>query len=86
MKPRSKRNRKRPRSELHAIEEPSYQTNVRRLEIDGKPITSSTGWLRTVEPYPYTFSTFAKARWLGRTVLDVYHTEFGSYPKVRFLL
>eukprot|EP00804_Cyclotella_cryptica_P028708 CCRYP_008221-RA/>CCRYP_008221-RA protein AED:0.02 eAED:0.02 QI:884/1/1/1/1/1/2/198/680 len=37
--------------------------------------------VRIVRPYPYTFATFAKARWIGRTVLDVYHTEFGSYPK-----
>jgi hypothetical protein len=82
MKPKSKRNRKRARSQLHDIEEQEYQTSVRRLEIDGHPVTSSVEWLRTVEPYPYTFSTFAKARWIGRTVFDVYHTEFGSYPKV----
>jgi hypothetical protein len=82
MKPKSKRNRKRARSELHSIENQTYQTHVRPLELDGITVKSSTGWLRTVEPYPYSFSTFAKARWLGRTVLDVYHTEFGSYPKV----
>ena len=83
MKPRSKRNRKRARSELHAIEEQNYQINVKRLEIDGKPVGDT--WLRTVEPYPHSFSTFAKARWVGRTILDVYSTEFGSYPKVRRL-
>jgi hypothetical protein len=33
--------------------------------------------IRIVYPYPYTFATFAKARWIGRTVLDVYNTEFG---------
>jgi hypothetical protein len=83
MKPRSQRNRKRPHSQAHSIENQSYETKVSRLELDGKAIHTSTGWLRTVEPYPYTFSTFAKLRWLGRTVLDVYCTEFGSYPKVR---
>jgi 23S rRNA-/tRNA-specific pseudouridylate synthase len=81
MKPRSKRNRKQPRSKAHALEDVSYETHVHRLAIDGKPVNDSTvKWLRTVEPYPYSFSTFAKARWLGRTVLDVYATEFGSYP------
>ena len=35
---------------------------------------------RVVHPYPYTFSTFAKKRWCNRKVLDVYCTEFGSYP------
>jgi hypothetical protein len=83
MKPRSQRNRKRARSQAHSIEDQSYATTVARLELDGEAIHKSTGWLRTVEPYPYTFSTFAKARWLDRTVLDVYCTEFGSYPEVR---
>ncbi|EED90051.1 predicted protein, partial [Thalassiosira pseudonana CCMP1335] len=36
---------------------------------------------RIVHPYPFTFATFAKARWVGRTVVDVYNEEFGSYPK-----
>ena len=37
--------------------------------------------LRIVHPYPYTFATFAKARWLDRPLIDVYVDEFGSYPK-----
>jgi 23S rRNA-/tRNA-specific pseudouridylate synthase len=85
MKPRSKRNRKRPRSERHALEEEiSHTTHILPLELDGNPIHASAPkkmWIRALEPYPYTFSTFAKARWLGRTVLDIYSTEFGSYPK-----
>jgi hypothetical protein len=32
-----------------------------------------------VYPYPYTFAAFAKARWVGRTLLDVYVSEFGEY-------
>ena len=35
--------------------------------------------VRIIHPYPYTFATFAKARWLGRTVADVYHQEFGEW-------
>ncbi|KAL7441854.1 hypothetical protein ACHAXM_008076 [Skeletonema potamos] len=37
--------------------------------------------VRIVHPYAYTFATFAKTRWLGRPLIDVYHDEFGSYPK-----
>ncbi|KAK1742445.1 RNA pseudouridine synthase [Skeletonema marinoi] len=37
--------------------------------------------VRIVHPYPYTFATFAKHRWLGRPLIDVYHDEFGSYPR-----
>lgn len=38
--------------------------------------------VRIVRPYPYRFGTFAKARWIGRTVLDVYHTEFGKCTRL----
>ncbi len=76
---RPKRNRKRPRSELHATNI-NPKTHILPLELDGRRIPGSN-WIRVVEPYPYTFSTFAKARWVGRTVLDVYSTEYGSYPK-----
>lgn len=37
--------------------------------------------VRIVHPYPYTFATFAKSRWLGRPLIDVYNDEFGSYPR-----
>ena len=83
MKPRSKRNRKRPRTERHAVSDELlvHELTVLPLELDGQPIQANTPWIRTVAPYPYTFSTFTKSRWVGRTVLDVYCTEFGSYPK-----
>lgn len=34
--------------------------------------------VRIIHPYPYTFATFAKARWIGRAVVDIYHEEFGA--------
>ena len=37
--------------------------------------------VRIVHPYPYSYHTFAKSRWLGQQLIDVYHDEFGSYPK-----
>lgn len=42
--------------------------------------------IRVVKPYPFTFATFAKGRWLNRPILDVYNEEFGSYPKVGICL
>jgi 23S rRNA-/tRNA-specific pseudouridylate synthase len=84
MKPRSQRNRKRSRFQLghvacHNEEYLVYPTCVRRLELDGHSLGVKR-WLRLIEPYPYTYSTYAKARWEHRTLLDVYTTEFGSYP------
>ena len=89
MKPRSKRNRKRPKSKLNEVEmSQPYHTSIVPLELEGETISTPTGcrWLREVQPYPYTFSTFAKARWIGRTVLDVYHREVitVSLPSERY--
>ena len=69
MKPRSKRNRKRPRSQVHQIDENyQHEIQINRLSIDGKPIINANSnnvekWLRIVKPYPYTFTCYAKARW-----------------------
>mmetsp|Transcript_18368 Transcript_18368/g.26480 ORF Transcript_18368/g.26480 Transcript_18368/m.26480 type:complete len:243 (+) Transcript_18368:2-730(+) len=34
---------------------------------------------RQVSPYVHVFTTFAKQRWLGKGILDVLSSEFGSY-------
>jgi tRNA pseudouridine synthase 9 len=34
------------------------------------------GDLRRVSPYPYTYKTYAKGRWLSRTLFDLFCTEF----------
>jgi hypothetical protein len=89
-KPRSQRNRKRPRSELYSNDNLKIESTIVRLEMNGKPILEAGGseqFIRVIHPYPYTFSTFAKKRWIGRTLLNVYQSEFGSYPEVcRFVI
>jgi 23S rRNA-/tRNA-specific pseudouridylate synthase len=79
MKPRSKRNRKRPRSELHTNDHLVTETTIFQLSIEGNMIPGAP-LIRIVKPYPYTFSSFCKERWVGRTILEVYCKEFGSYP------
>jgi 23S rRNA-/tRNA-specific pseudouridylate synthase len=98
MKPRSKRNRKRPRGGIGILGSPADVDNcasvggahddaAAQVEIDILPLkfpgdkVETNKRIRVVRPYPFTFATFAKERWLGRTVLDIYDTEFGSYPK-----
>ena len=109
MKPRSKRNRKRPRGgvglpfwendtkEQHSIQihlEPlvfpttdlthNNKSNPEAIISSPTPTSTTTSTqhkrLRIIQPYPFTFSTFCKARWIGKSLLDVYATEFGSYP------
>jgi len=36
--------------------------------------------IRSVKPYVYEFITFAKGRWLGRTLINILETEFGGIP------
>ena len=50
MEARSKRIRKRPGSEINGLkEDPVYETTVRRLELDGKPISAPQKWLRVIK-------------------------------------
>lgn len=123
MKPRSKRNRKRPRGGIGCLvgdgesdnkndgsESPLPRVEVVPLSTAFQMISDVAGSsgkeqqtiedakmkhinthhqrqmhdrrrVRIIHPYPYTFATFAKERWLGRSVVDVYHEEFGSYPR-----
>ncbi|KAI8809137.1 pseudouridine synthase [Cladochytrium replicatum] len=37
--------------------------------------------LRKVEPYEFHYSTFAKGRWYGRTLIDVFSKEFQDHPE-----
>lgn len=36
--------------------------------------------LRKVKPYFYTYDTFCKERWLGKTLREIYSKEFRLYP------
>lgn len=38
--------------------------------------------IRKVKPYIQAFETFAKGRWLGRTIYDVLSNEFGGHSPV----
>ena len=91
LKPRSKRNRKRAKgggvtvsntnnNKGESNTEIKVEAEVVPLFFDKKDRMER---LRVVKPYFFTFATFVKARWVGRTVLDVYASEFGSYPKVQ---
>ncbi len=99
LKPRSKRNRKRPRGGVGVLniyneddeegDTCAYEVQIdilpleinQRKETDHQQSTKDKRRIRVVRPYPFTYATFSKARWTNRTLLEVYCTEFGSYPK-----
>ncbi len=73
MKPRSQRNRKRPRGGVGILSGPTFdritdqesslvQIEVRPLKLPGDD-TETDKRIRVVKPYPFTFATFAKARY-----------------------
>ncbi|CAG0894503.1 unnamed protein product [Darwinula stevensoni] len=37
--------------------------------------------LRKVYPYFFTFTSFAKERWMGRTIIDIFESEFRLLPR-----
>ena len=41
--------------------------------------------LRRVYPYFFTFTTFAKGRWVGEKILDVFSREFRAHPPEEYL-
>ena len=42
--------------------------------------TENGKYTRYVKPYFQEFKTFAKGRWIGREVLEVFCREFGAHP------
>ena len=91
-KPRRKQNRKRRKGGgIDCLDVSELDVDILPLVIDsvtGEPVAAAdvssddiVKRIRIVRPYPFTFATFSKKRWLGRTILDVYHQEFGSYPR-----
>lgn len=42
------------------------------------------GGLRKVRPYYFDFQTYCKGRWVGRSLLHVFSTEFRSQPRTYY--
>lgn len=91
-KSQRKQNRKRRKGGgIDCLDVSELDVDILPLVVDsatGEPVAAAdvssddvVKRIRIVRPYPFTFATFAKQRWLGRSALDVYHQEFGSYPR-----
>ncbi|XP_078699317.1 pseudouridylate synthase RPUSD2-like [Branchiostoma floridae x Branchiostoma belcheri] len=64
----------------HKVFEPTRKT----VGFDQVMFNETTSYiengLRKVRPYFFTFEAFAKGRWLGRTVMDIFSSEFRAHP------
>lgn len=55
---------------------PKYATPTKFANARPDPLYYFEDGLRRVHPYYFTFNTFCKNRWIGRTLLEVFTTEF----------
>jgi hypothetical protein len=60
-------------------------TNNRKKDNFHEPceyevVNTGDRYIRYVKPYFQDFRTFAKGRWLGRELQEVFATEFGAHP------
>ncbi|GKY96110.1 hypothetical protein MPSEU_000571400 [Mayamaea pseudoterrestris] len=78
------RQRKRPLSLHHSNDSLVVTAKVVPLVFpdnnDDESSACPRSLVRVVEPYPWSFSTHAKQRWIGRPLVHVYSTDFGAYP------
>lgn len=57
------------------IDLPDVISNTPQGDLWPQPYYLENG-LRRVAPYHYTYNTFCKQRWRGRTILDIFSSEF----------
>lgn len=63
--------------------EPQKRSNANKKpihELCEYEIVAGERYVRNVKPYFQDFRTFAKGRWLGRELLEVFSREFGAHP------
>ena len=52
---------------------------MKKSRFSPEPEYNIVNGVRYVKPYVHEFKTFAKGRWLGRELIEVLTTEFGSH-------
>lgn len=65
-------------------EEYKVETKIVPLGLREPPLPATNRFLRVIKPYPFTHCVFVKQRWIGEKIIDVFESEFGSYPKLYY--
>ena len=74
--------KKRPKSESRHEQSKSRHEQSKKLRedlVEVEPEYQLMGGLRKVVPYDYTYTAFAKGRWLGKELLQVFQSEFNVF-------
>ncbi|KAI4900403.1 hypothetical protein NFI96_017786 [Prochilodus magdalenae] len=56
------------------------RTGKRKSDDTGEQERATRGGLRKVYPYYFDFKTYCKGRWIGKTLLEVFSSEFRAEP------
>jgi len=65
-------------------EEAAESPNFSQPSAPSSPAYNFDHLFRRVEPYWFSYSTFAKGRWFNRTLLDVFTREFRDRPRAYY--
>ena len=69
----------------NSADDDAVACNAQHSQIDAAALKETEyvlhGGMRHVKPYPFVFTSSAKRRWLGRSILDVYSQEFVSFTR-----
>lgn len=57
-----------------------YDTPSKFANVPPNPLYIFDGRYRRVNPYNYTYNTFCKERWRGKTLIDIFLSEFRDRP------
>ncbi|KAH8551596.1 hypothetical protein BGW37DRAFT_513344 [Umbelopsis sp. PMI_123] len=80
------------RKNEQVLEQPikkQYKKQIKTIDIHSTDDLNDVEYyfekgLRKVRPYYYKYQAFAKGRWMGRSILDVFSTEFRDQTKVYY--
>ncbi|KAA8912902.1 DRAP deaminase [Sphaerosporella brunnea] len=79
--PRSPKPHLHPKSRPHEVKRKQHQHNVTKfVNKPPNPLYYFEDGLRKVYPYYFTFNTFCKERWRGKSLLEIFSTEFRDRP------
>lgn len=88
MAPMSRKTQKRQARKLKCKKEAKQRKVDKKPQFDESKFVETSYYvengLRKVYPYPFTFSTYCKGRWVGQKLVDIVSKEFRTYSVDRY--
>ncbi|KAL7275377.1 DRAP deaminase [Rhizina undulata] len=65
----------------HGVALPNQHVPSKFINVPPEPLYYFEDGLRRVPPYHYTYNTYCKERWRGKTLLEIFTSEFRDRPE-----